>query len=174
MSQTGWWGDKVIITLSANDGRRHKSWCVNYANKKCILSCDKCMGSAHCEKYVCKRGEGPIAPNLVPKTVQHVEITTRPQKSANPPKPNPEPHNPFWVAHIPGHSARYGENLLDKLVVMQCPYGRIEFGVVTEKTSDCIWIERDDGKIKKYSYIEAIRKKGLWVIDPHPENSETP
>ena len=53
MSIAGWWGDKIIITLTSDGKRRHKTWCEHYCSEDgaCRKNCSKCVGSATCQHY---------------------------------------------------------------------------------------------------------------------------
>ena len=61
MSNTGWWGDQIIVYLHADDERRHKTHCEYYrsTDEQCRHRCIKCPGSSHCLYYKVKT---PIAP----------------------------------------------------------------------------------------------------------------
>ena len=163
MAQRGWWGDKVIITLSSDNERRQKTWCEYYdkEDKHCTLRVTKCCGSTQCEYYKKKAGVGPIQSKLVPIDVPVVHITTQPISNI---AEKPEQKPKTLADSIPGHTPPFGEKLLGKVVLIKKLRG-VDIGEVIDENHDYITIERDDGKVIKFDRKITIRQKTLWVLD---------
>ena len=167
MSVTGWWGNKVIISLHSNDGRRHKCWCMHYNDKtkECMHKrmSGKCVGSAHCELYVQKERVGAQqelnAPSGVPSVhipSQFVEIEPKAVKEV---KKESQHHY-----MLPGHYPNFGERLVGKVVLID-KLTSVDFGVIISENHKRITIECDDGRIVNYDKIIAIRRNTFWLID---------
>lgn len=159
MATRGWWGDKVIITLSSNDEQRNKNWCIHYqrSDKFCSELLCKCVGSAHCEHYEKKPGCGPVDIKVIPQEVRFASpIATTPSTS----------HTKIdELAYIPGHNPPFGEKLLGKVVLIKNNFGKASLGEVVDENHDYITIEKDNGSIVKYSRKVAVAQKTFWVLD---------
>lgn len=159
MAQKGWWGDKMIISLSSNDKKRQKKWCVYYrkSDKYCTEKICKCTGSAQCKIYQQKEGVGPIDYSTVPIDVPVVEVEPTVSNSFA------SPVNP--LTYIPGHHPSFGEKLLGAIVLMKNTTGHILVGEVVFESYDFITVEKDDGSQVKYNRRVAISNKTFWVLD---------
>jgi hypothetical protein len=159
MAQKGWWGDKMIVSLSGKDQRRQKQWCEYYrkTDKFCVERVCKCTGSSHCEFYKKKPGVGPIDFVSIPRDVTIVNIETQ-----EPTKP--ESHIDSFT-YIPGPNPSFGEKLLGQIILMKNNFGQITVGEVVSENHDYIVAEKDDGSIVKYNRRTAISMKTFWVLD---------
>lgn len=166
MSNTGTWGDKIIIILPTDGIRRHKTWCEHYrsSDKYCTRLCHRCIGSAHCDHYISKiREELPSAPiRLSPSTPSF--------PTAQPVDPPPPPlKKPTMQEHY--RLARYGDKLLGQTVLIwKNAFSFKICDVVAEDHRSFITLEKDQ---KQHSYQKslAFRKKAVYVfIEAVPED----
>ncbi len=183
MSSRGNWGDRSITYLHTDGKRRHKSRCehYNYKNKKCLLSGERCFGSAHCDNYKSSR----IEP--VEKYEHHKEhdIVPIPDDYYYPPELlSVDPLKPICVdppMHIyvdppvffrrslfhdiiPGHFPPFGERLARKTVLIRTALG-VFVGRVTQEDYGFIITELESGEIKKFERRTAIRRHTFYVPD---------
>ena len=163
MPHTGWWGDKVIITLLSDGSRRLKNWCEYYdkVDKHCAFRVTKCCGASQCEYYKKKAGVGPVEWHQVPAEVPVVHIVDQPVSNV---ESKPETKVKTLADFIPGHNPPFGEKLLGKVVIIKQPR-RGNIGEVVDENHDYIIIERDDGRVSKFERKTTIRVKALWVVD---------
>ena len=166
MSDRGWWGDKVIIELHSDDGRRHKKWCEYYDSESKYCQNEhrmcKCAGAAHCEYYKQLPGVGAQRCNVAPEkviTVYVPDLWKKEEKGEKLPSPVKKP-----PVYLPGHFPPFGERLTGKIVVID-KLTSIDFGLVIFDDHDIIKVERDDGTVVMYERKTAIRKKTFWVVD---------
>lgn len=159
MAQKGWWGDKLIISLSGKDQRRQKNWCVYYrpADKFCTEQVCKCMGASHCKFYKKKHGVGPVDFATVPQSIPIVKVDS--SVDAN------QSSIPSVFTYIPGHNPSFGEKLMGQIVLMKNNTGHITVGEVVFENHDIIAVEKDNGDVVKYSRRVAVSMKTFWVLD---------
>ena len=166
MSLRGWWGDKIIIELHSDDGRRHKKWCEYYDSESKYCENEhrmcKCAGAAHCEYYKQIPGVGAQRCNVAPKEVPMAYVPQMWGEKIEGKKPLPPEKKP--LVYLPGHFPPFGERLTGKVVIID-KITSIECGLVIFDDHDRIKVERDDGTIVSYERKTAIRKKTFWVID---------
>lgn len=123
MSNTGDWGDKIIINLRSDGIRRHKKWCENYQDGSCKVLCSKCIGSAFCKYYKSKIKEDEST-RFYPKP----DIQIPPL----PPPSNVPDTIPTYKEHY--RPASYGDKLLAKIVLVRITPFIFRIGVVTEES----------------------------------------
>jgi hypothetical protein len=76
MSNTGTYGNMVIVYLYSHDERRHRKWCVHYSNKDncCGEINGKCCGSAHCQYYKSNKTTPPSEQDTPRKDDTRIEL----------------------------------------------------------------------------------------------------
>ena len=164
MAQKGWWGDKMIVSLSGKDQRRQKQWCDFYRkdDKFCTKQVLKCQGSSQCPYYKKKAGRGPVDERIIPKDI--------PVKVFEEPKSNTTNVTTHIYSYIPGHNPPFGEKLLGAIVLIKGIAGHITVGEVIFENHDIVQVEKDDGTIVKYSRRYAVSNKTFWVLDDIEDN----
>lgn len=164
MANTGWWGDKVIISLSSNDKPRHKKWCVHYrkSDNHCCEQNLKCNGSSHCVYYSEMSTCGPtvITDNVVvPEDVSIVEEVDK----------NKSPNLKGLSAAFLGRHPCLSEKMLGKIVAVRVNLSLITLGDVIAEDNESFTIEKDNGVTSKYSRKVVLKAKSVWIIDNYDE-----
>ena len=114
MPQRGWWGDKVIITLSSDDLPRHKNWCEHYrkSDNHCCKQNLKCFGSAHCSYYIKKGSSGfteiDVGNPQIPTEVTKEIILPEEEKSIK-----------AVSSSVLGRHPSFGEKMVGKIVFVK-------------------------------------------------------
>lgn len=149
MSYTGWWGDKIIITLHSDGVRRHKMWCIHYEDKNyCSHLCSKCIGSAFCESYRTTYFDKPTpAPN---GDKEDGDTTT--------------PLSPVTLEEYYSLATRT-DKLLGKILLIRDTPSRFRIGRVVTDSFDILGVQYD-GKLHKFSkrVLFANGRRNVYVL----------
>ena len=165
MSDKGYWGNKIIITLRSDGIRRHKRWCTNYraSDKFCSALCQKCIGSAFCESYTSKHEEEkPIfihdvmhdyikttKPNLVPIFEDEEQKTTHKTKKTK--------YDEYY------RLASYGDKLLNRTILFKRTPYTFKIGVVIDETFGTFTVIHNEEKIT-YDKRNAFRMNAVYLL----------
>ena len=153
MSDTGWWGDKIIVVLQSDGRRRHKKWCKHYRCGNCDVRYCKCVGSAFCERYVDDiHEEEPIW--VQPRCGAEIKIP-------------PEERRERRTQRIEFYRlATPTEKLLGKIVLIKnTPYTLRIGAVISEDFHTGIFSVRYDGGIHKFDRKIANRNKAIYIYE---------
>ncbi len=166
MSNTGTWGDKIIIILSTDGVRRHKTWCEHYrsADKYCTRLCHRCIGSAHCDYYVSKIKE--VLPKL-PASPSRPRLPVRP--TIPPPPPSP-PRPQITQEHY--RRAGHGDKLLGQTVLLWKDAFSFKIcEVIREDHREFTTYEKDQ---KQHTYVKstAYNAKSVYIFTDAIQGAE--
>lgn len=152
MSDTGNWGDKIIITLHSDGERRHKKWCDNYDDNFCRVRCEKCIGSAHCEYYKNKYADN-----------SHVFYRKKVGEGGTGKMPGINRLSEIGAWRERYRAASYGDKLLHEIVfVRNTPH---TFRICEVKNEDFYYfIVEYDGREHKYEKRTAYRRHSVYIF----------
>lgn len=151
MATKGWWGDKIIITLTSDGERRHKKWCEHYCSedKSCSRICGKCPGSATCEFYK-------------PITKEEEPIWRVVQPDVEEPQPKKDGRKPL-IREI-YRLISYSDKLLGQTVMVKNTPYTFRIGEVVKEDFYFFSVEYG-GRIHKYEKRTAIRNGSVYTYD---------
>ena len=153
MSRTHDWGDKLIVCLPSDGVRRHKTWCDHYCDDGyCKSRLINCPGSAHCEYYSTDITE--VNGYRFPEQIKlPCEIVDRTEKKTT---------RYVFIEHY--HLAKFGEKLLDKIVLIKSNPYTFRIGKVTEEKFKKLVVEYD-GKPHEYNKYTSCKNNAIYLFD---------
>ena len=151
MSDTGDWGDKIIITLHSDGERRHKKWCDNYDENNCKVLCGKCVGSTHCEYYKNKNADSS-------HVFYRKEVGGGGTGEVSDEKPNC-----IGVWRERYRAASYGDKLLNKIVLIKKTPHTFRICEVTSEDFYFFTVEYD-GREHRYEKRTAYRNHSVYIF----------
>ena len=158
MSDTGWWGDKIIVVLQSDGRRRHKKWCKHYSYGECDKLCGKCIGSAFCEQYVNGIAEAE------PVWRSREDVNRFDEKRPEATSVLTRPRTLKLVKRELYRQAGRTENLIGKTVMVRNTPHTFRIGEVVEESFDHMGVEYG-GRIHTYVKKVAFRNEGVYVLE---------
>lgn len=176
MSNTGKWGDKIIITLHGDGIRRHKTWCKHYIrdDKWCAKHDFRCPGAAHCDDYIAHQREQPLKLNK-DEVYTVLEIPENEKDPALSYISGSAAKIPPLLACVNGKHPALDEKITGCTVLVRRPKDKVVIGTVTRKYKvyeesnreyvPRLDVECDDGTVLKLDRRMITSNKLLWVLE---------